>query len=63
MGDNIAMMGGFGTGSDSLQYRLDPNYTDYFNLTPKTLSNIMLAVDMEFEKLEQSLSNPGRAEE
>jgi putative nucleotidyltransferase with HDIG domain len=63
LGDSIAMMGGFGTGSDSMQYRLDSNYSDYFNLTPKTLANIMLTVDMEFEKLAQSLGNSGDAEE
>ena len=62
LGDNIAMMGGFGTGSDSMQYRLDPDYSDYFNLTPNTLASIMLTVDMEFEKLGQSLGNSGDAE-
>ncbi|NOY13197.1 MAG: HDOD domain-containing protein [Deltaproteobacteria bacterium] len=60
LGDNIAMLGGFGTGSDSMQYRLDPKYTDYITLSPKTLANVMLTVDMEFEKLEESLNNLGR---
>lgn len=59
LGDNIAMMGGFGTGADSMQYRLDPNYTKYLNLSPKTLDSVMLTVDMEFEKLEESLSSMG----
>jgi putative nucleotidyltransferase with HDIG domain len=59
LGDNIAMMGGFGTGADSMQYRLDPNYAKYLNLSSKTLDNVMLTVDMEFEKLEESLSSMG----
>lgn len=59
LGDNIAMMGGFGTGADSLRYKLDPQYTDYIKIGPKTLANIMLTVDMEFEKLEESLTNSG----
>lgn len=59
LGDNIAMMGGFGTGADSMQYRLDPQYTEYLNLSSKILDNIMLTVDMEFEKLEESLSGMG----
>lgn len=59
LGDNIAMMGGFGTGADSMQYRLDPKYTEYLNLSPKTLDSVMLTVDMEFEKLEESLSSMG----
>ena len=59
LGDNIAMMGGFGTGSDSMRYRLDANYTDYISLTPNTLASIMLTVDSEFDKLEQSIASTG----
>jgi HD-like signal output (HDOD) protein len=59
LGDNIAMLGGFGTGSDSMQYRLDPNYTAYLDLSPTTLDKVMLTVDIEFEKLEESLSSMG----
>lgn len=59
LGDNIAMMGGFGTGSDSMRYRLDANYTDYITLTPNTLASIMLTVDSEFDKLEQSVASTG----
>jgi len=54
LGDNIAMMGGFGTGSDSMRYKLDQQYTDYIKIGPKTLATIMLNVDIEFEKLESS---------
>ncbi|MDX2480999.1 MAG: HDOD domain-containing protein [Desulfuromusa sp.] len=59
LGDNIAMMGGFGTGSDSMRYKLDQQYTDYIKIGPKTLATIMLNVDIEFEKLESSLINAG----
>lgn len=59
LGDSIAMMGGFGTGSDSMQYRLDSNYTEYLTISPNTLASIMLTVDIEFEKLEQSLATTG----
>jgi putative nucleotidyltransferase with HDIG domain len=59
LGDNIAMLGGFGTGSDSMRYKLDSNYKDYIKISPKTLSKIMLAVDMEFEKLEGSMNATG----
>ncbi len=59
LGDNIAMLGGFGTGSDSLQYHLDSNYDQYLKLSPKTLDNVMLAVDIEFGKLEESLQSMG----
>ena len=59
LGDNIAMMGGFGTGSDSMRYKLDQKYTDYIKIGPKTLATIMLNVDIEFEKLEGSFSGSG----
>ncbi len=59
LGDNIAMMGGFGTGSDSMRYKLDQNYSDYITIGPNALASIMLNVDIEFEKLESSLTSSG----
>jgi len=59
LGDNIAMMGGFGTGSDSMRYKLDQQYTDYIKIGPNTLATIMLNVDIEFEKLEESFHGSG----
>ena len=61
LGDNVAMLGGFGTGSDCMRYQLDNNYTDYIKLTPKTLATIMVNVDMEFDKLESSFNGSGGA--
>ena len=59
LGDNIAMLGGFGTGADSMQYHLDKDYTNYLELPSKTLDSVMLTVDIEFEKLEKSLESMG----
>lgn len=59
LGDSIAMLGGFGTGADSMRYKLDQGYTEYIQISPNTLANIMLTVDMEFEKLEESFSGSG----
>ncbi len=59
LGDSIAMLGGFGTGADSLRYKLDPGYRNYIKVSPNALSKVMLAVDMEFEKLEGSMNGPG----
>ena len=59
LGDNIAMMGGFGTGSDSMRYKLDQQYSDYIKIGPKSLATIMLNVDIEFEKLEGSFKGSG----
>lgn len=57
LGDSIAMMGGFGTGADSMRYKLDPQYNNYIKIGPKELAMIMLTVDTEFEKIEESFSS------
>ncbi len=59
LGDNIAMMGGFGTGSDSMRYKLDPHYADFIQINANILANVMLVVDTEFNKLSECLSDTG----
>lgn len=59
LGDNIAMMGGCGTGADSMRYKLDSNYTQFIDLQPNALANVMLVVNDEFDKLERSFSDAG----
>ena len=59
LGDSIAMMGGYGTGSDSMRYKLDSNYAEHIQLNANMLANIMLTVDTEFDKLSESLSDSG----
>jgi len=55
--DIIAMMSGAGTGADCLQYRLDPGFSSYFQVTEDDLSEIILSVDIEYKKIESSLRN------
>ncbi|BCR06649.1 phosphohydrolase [Desulfuromonas versatilis] len=57
LGDILAMMGGQGTGSDSMQYRLDPGYSEYFAIDEDDLARILLEVTDEFQKLKTSLEN------
>lgn len=59
LGDSIAMMGGFGTGSDSMRYKLDPHYADFIQINANILANVMLVVDTEFNKLSECLSDTG----
>ncbi|MBD1401588.1 HDOD domain-containing protein [Pelovirga terrestris] len=59
LGDSIAMMGGFGTGSDSMRYKLDPHYADFIQINANILANVMLVVDTEFNKLSEGLSDTG----
>jgi putative nucleotidyltransferase with HDIG domain len=56
LGDMIAMMGGCGTGSDAMQYKLDSGYDDYFDLSADRLAGIMVAAQDEFQKAEESLA-------
>jgi len=56
LGDIIAMMAGYDTGSDALQYQLDSSYVDYINFSRDALGEIMLAVSGEFQQEEESLA-------
>ncbi len=56
LGDIIAMMGGCGTGSDTLQYNLDPEYIRYLDLSPTQLAEVLLEVDEEFAKVSGSIA-------
>jgi putative nucleotidyltransferase with HDIG domain len=54
LGDILAMMEGWGTGSDTLQYTVDRRYTDFIPLTFDDLSDIMLRVEKEFSAIEHA---------
>ena len=56
LGDTIAMMGGGGTGADTLHYQLDGNYTQFLDLTSANLALILLDVEEEFRRLTNSLA-------
>lgn len=59
LGDHIAMMGGCGTGSDSLQYKLDTQYNQFIDLGQNDLARVMLTVNEEFGKFESSFAEAG----
>jgi putative nucleotidyltransferase with HDIG domain len=56
LGDIVAMMSGCGTGSDSMQYKLDNGYNDYFVLSSDQLASVMVLAQDEFQKAEGSLT-------
>ncbi len=56
LGDIIAMMAGCGTGSDTLQYQLDSDYQEYFDLSNNDLEQIMLNVLNEFKQVVAALN-------
>jgi putative nucleotidyltransferase with HDIG domain len=55
LGDLIAMMGGSGTGSDSLAYRIDEGYENHFNVDPQKLQEILLTVEEDFLSLKEAI--------
>jgi len=57
LGDILAMMGGSGTGADTLNYTLDSHYTTYFDIGESGLERILLDVDEEFRRIEESMLN------
>lgn len=55
LGDIIAMMGGYGTGTDNLFYRLDQRYTDYLVVGPEQMGMLMLTVEEKFNETVETL--------
>ena len=56
LGDTIAMMGGVGTGCDTLHYQLDGDYTRFMDLAYSNLAAILLDVEEEFHRLADTLA-------
>ena len=56
IGDMLAMLGGYGTGFDTLSYRVDPAVWDILKVNDETVSKLMLDIDAEFEKAQKKLS-------
>ncbi|RPJ80849.1 MAG: HDOD domain-containing protein [Deltaproteobacteria bacterium] len=55
LADMIAMMGGTGTGTDNLAYKLDKKYTDYIDIDQQGIDDLLLTVLIEFEKTKEAL--------
>ena len=55
LGDIMAMMGGTGTGSDDLMYRLDEGVSGYIRISPTDFEKIMLDVEVEFRRTRSSI--------
>jgi HD-like signal output (HDOD) protein len=56
LGCIIAMMCG-SQASDSLQYHLNKNYTEYFDLTSEQIASVMLEVNEAFDTLDSAMSD------
>ncbi len=55
LGDIISMLGGAGTGSDSLAYTVDNDYEKYLNIKKDELNLILLQVEEDFVELKETL--------
>lgn len=56
LGDILAMMRGYATGSDGMQYSLGAGYTEFFTFTAEELAGILLEAEEAFRKAESSLA-------
>lgn len=57
LGDVLAMMAGHGTGSDTMQYHLDPEFGQYFDLNESDLSTLLLDCNEEYHEVETLMAN------
>jgi len=48
LGEHLSMMGGFGTGIDTLSYKIDPIAKNVIDFTLAEMSNILIMIDEEF---------------
>ncbi len=55
LADTLAMMQGFDTGVDSLQYTFDPAYTDHVNLKSQGLEGLVLDVQIDYRSTAEAL--------
>jgi len=55
LGDLISMLGGSGTGSDSLAYKVDNNYDQFINISKDELAFVLLKVQEDFANIKESL--------
>ncbi len=55
IGDILAMMGGFGTGCDTLTYRIDPLAQEVFRSRGDRLAALLLDIDTEFNRAQEKL--------
>lgn len=53
LSDIVAMEYGMGTGSDALQYTMDPDYNKYFDLDSDKINVIIIKADDEYNKINE----------
>ena len=54
LADIMAMLGGSGTGIDSLEHRLDSKYEKYIRLPGEEFDKLFFKIDNEFEKIKSA---------
>ncbi len=56
LADLVAMMGGAGTGADSLAYGIDNNYEDYVRIEKDDFATLLMTVEDSFVQIKESLA-------
>lgn len=60
LGDIISMLGGCGTGSDTLAYTIDDDYEKYVPIKKKQMDSLLLSVEEHFVDLKKTLMSGKR---
>lgn len=55
LGDILAMMGGTGTGADSLSYTIDEKYSEFIDISKDHLAIVLLKIQEEFARARESI--------
>ncbi|MFQ5675211.1 MAG: HDOD domain-containing protein [bacterium] len=60
LGDIMSMLGGCGTGSDSLAYTIDNSYEKYVPIAKNQIDSVLLRVEEHFVELKETLMSNGK---
>ncbi len=63
LADMLAMMQGFGTGADALQYSIDADYTEFVEVVPEKLESLVITIQSDFKNTAAALFDDPREKE
>ncbi len=63
LGDAISMMGGSGTGIDTLAYKIDPEYTSYIEIDEQSFARVLFEAQEEYLVAKSASLNSGGSDE
>jgi putative nucleotidyltransferase with HDIG domain len=59
LGEIFSMIGGNGTGADTLAYKVDPDYENYVSFSKKDFEGLLLKIEEDFESIKNAIQDKG----